>query len=332
MRLSRLLIVTLLFGLVTGLPQIARSQAVPPASPYTVVVPVSDVSDAQRGQAFSTALGQVLARVSGGEDLTTKPGYGDALQNAAGIIKNFQYQRGEGNPPTLTLAITFDQGAVQRLIAQFGASTAGVKPPVLLVVRGPDGKVLGKDGLGALADAVGKRGYPVSFADPAQLPDLDKLASADPAAMSAISRLYHTGLVLLGDVHASGADWTLISGGQAQHWTAQGSGSDLLADGGNSAADRLGQALNVIGASTVEGTLWVSGLHSAMDYANLLSLLRADPSVQNVVTLGAQDDGLLLSVKAGMPLDGLAANLTAGGRLLQGSAHDGADVSLRWLH
>jgi hypothetical protein len=332
MRLSRLLIVTLLLGLVAGLPQIALSQALPPTSPYTVVVPVSDVSDTQRAQAFSTALGQVLARVSGGEDLTAKPGYGDALQNAAGIVKNFQYQRGEGNPPTLTLAITFDQGAVQRLITQFGATTAGVKPPVLLVVRGADGKVLGKDDLGALADAVGKRGYPVSFADPAQLPDLDKLGSADPAAMSAISRLYHTGLVLLGSVHGNSADWTLVSGGQAQHWNAQGSGNDLLADGGNSAADRLGQALNVIGAATVDGKLWVSGLHSAMDYANLLSLLRSDPSVQKVATLGAQDDGLLLSVKAGTPLDSLAANLTAGGRVIQGSAHDGADVSLRWLH
>jgi uncharacterized protein len=334
MRLSRLLIVTLLLGFVSGLPRIALSQAAPPpTSPYTVVVPVSDVSDAQRGQAFSTALGQVLGRVSGGQDLTSKPGYADALQNAAGIVKNFQYGRGEGNPPTLTLAITFDQGAVQRLITQFGASTAGVKPPVLLVVRGADGKVIGKDGLGALADAVGKRGYPVSFADPSQLPDLDKLSSADPAAMSAIGRLYHTGLVLLGDVHANNsADWTLISGGQAQHWTAQGSGNDLLADGGNSAADRLGQALNVIGSSAVEGKFWVSGVHSATDYANVMALLRSDPSVQKVSTLGAQDDGLLLDVKAAMPLQGLAANLTAGGRLMQGSSHDGADVSLRWLH
>lgn len=329
MRLSRLLIATLLLGLVAGLPQIALGQT---ASPYTVVVPVSDVSDAQRSQAFSTALGQVLARVSGGQDLTGKTGYSDAMQNAAGIVKQFQYQRGAGNPPSLTLSITFDQGAVQRLVTQMGATTAGVKPPLLLVVRGSDGKVMGKDDLGALGDAVSKRGYQVSYADPTQLPDLDKLATADPAAMSAISRLYHTGLVLVGDMHANSADWTLISGGQAQHWSAQGSTDDLFADAGKSATDRLGQALNVIGVTAVDGKLWVSGLHTAMDYANLLATLRADPSVQKVSTLGAQDDGVLLTVKAGMPLDGLAANLTAGGRLMQGSAHDGADVSLRWLH
>ncbi|MBE1158809.1 DUF2066 domain-containing protein [Dyella acidiphila] len=330
MRFPRLLIVTLLLGLVAGLPRMALSQT---GSPYTVVVPVTDVGDAQRSQAFSTALGQVLARVAGGQDMSGKPGYADALQNAGGIVKQFQYERGQGNPPSLTLSVTFDQGAVQRLVTQMGATTAGVKPPLLVVVKGADGKVLDKDDLSALGDAVGKHGYQVSYADPSQLPDLDKLESADPAALSAIARLYHTGLVLVGELHASGADWSLISGGQSQHWSTQGNNEDsMFADAGKSATDRLGQALNVIGATAVDGKLWVSGLHSAMDYANLMATLRADPTVQKVSTLGGQDDGVLLAVKAAMPLDGLAANLTAGGRLMQGGAHDGADVSLRWLH
>jgi uncharacterized protein len=335
MRLTRLLFVTLLLGLIVGQPQIARSQATPPppTSPYTVVVPVSDTSDAQRTQAFSAALGQVLTRVSGGQDLRGKPGFDDAIQNAAGIVKVFQYQRGPGNPPSLTLAVTFDQGAVQRVVTQMGAATAGVKPPVLLVVRGSDGNVLGKDDLGALTDAVSKHGYQVAYADPAQLPDVGQLAGADPAALSAIARIYKTGLVLMGDMHSGGANWTLISGGVAQHWTTQGSNEDaMFADAGQNATDRLGQSLNVIGSAQVDGKLWVSGLHSAMDFANLLSTLRADPTVQKVSTLGAQDDGVMLDIKAGAPLASLSANLTAGGRLMQGTSHDGADITLRWLH
>lgn len=329
MRLSRLLIATLLLGLITGLPQIVLGQT---ASPYNVVVPVSDTSGTQRSQAFSTALGQVLTRVSGGQDLRGKSGYDDAMQNAGGIVQQFQYQRGAGNPPSLTMSITFDQGAVQRLVTQMGASTAGIKPPLLLVVQGSDGKVLGKDDLGTLSDAVNKNGYKVSYADPTQLPDLGKLAAADPAALSAIARLYHTGLVLVGDMHANSADWTLISGGQAQHWSAQGSDDGLFADAGKSATDRLGKALNVIGATEVNGKLWISGLHTALDYANLLATLRADPSVEKVSSLGAQDDGVLLIVKASKPLDDLATDLAASGRLMQGGARDGADVSLRWLH
>lgn len=330
MRLSRPLIALFLLGLACGLPVRASAQVV---SPYSVVVPVTDTSEAQRAQAFQTALGQVLARVSGGQDLSTKDGYPEAIQNAAGIVQQFQYQRDNGNPPSLSLSVTFDQGAVQRLIAQLGATAAGVKPPLLLVVKASDGHILGKNDLGALAAAVGKGGYPVSYGDPSQLPDFDKLASANPAALSAISRLYQTGLVLMGDLHANGADWTLVSGGQAQHWGAQGNNqSDLFTDAGQNAAARLSQALNVIGITEVDGKIWVSGLHSAQDYANLMATLRADPSVQSLSTLGAQDDGVLLSIKASMPLDGLAANLAADGRLIKGGPHDGADESLRWLH
>lgn len=330
MRLSRLLTATLLFGLALGLPPVSQSQT---TSPYTVVVPVTDTSAAQRNQAFQTALGQVLVRVSGGQDLSTKSGYPEAMQNAAGIVKQFQYQGDGGNPPAFTLNVTFDQGAIQRLVTQLGATSAGVKPPLLVVVKGGDGKLLGNNDLSALSSAIGKRGYQVSYADPAQLPDLGKLEAADPAALVAISRIYHTGLVLIGELHSNSADWTLISGGQAQHWTAQGADQgSLFADAGKGATDRLGQALNVIGASQINAKLWVSGLHSAMDYANLMSTLRADPSVQTITTLGAQDDGVMFAVKAGMPLDGLMANLTAGGRLMEGSSHDGADASLRWLH
>src|SRR5579871_6011802 len=118
MRLPRLLAL-LVFGLLAATPLVSLAQT--DASHYQVIVPVTDVSDAQRTQAFSTALGQVLTRVAGGQDLTGKPGYADALQNAGGIVKNFQYLRG-GNPPSLTLQVTFDQGAVQRLVTQMGTS------------------------------------------------------------------------------------------------------------------------------------------------------------------------------------------------------------------
>ena len=141
------------------------------------------------------------------------------------------------------------------------------------------------------------------------------------------------GLVLLGQLRQGGADWTLLSGGTRQQWTDQAGSTDaLLGDAGNAMADRVGRQLNVIGGGSVEGKLWVSGLDSATAYAGLLSALRADSSVLKVATLGAQDDGALLDVKASLPLPALAAGLAAGGHFLQAPAHDGADASLRWLH
>ncbi|GAB2557706.1 DUF2066 domain-containing protein [Rhodanobacter koreensis] len=327
MRLSRLLIVTLLLGFAT-LPALRAQTA---GSPYSVTVPVVDTSAAQRDQAFATALGQVLTRVAGGQDLRSNAGYADALGKAGSMVQKFQYQRAATG---LALAVDFEPGSVRRLVSQLGVASAGIKPPVLLLVDGTDGNLLDQSALASLAAAATARGTNVVYPVAGNTLDTAKVATADPAALAAIDQQYHTGLVLLGKLHDGSADWTLISGGQAQHWSSQGATEDaVLGAAGNSMVDRIGRQLNVVGAGTSEGKLWVSGLHSAMDYANLLAVLRADPSVRQVTTLGAQDDSVLLYVKASLPLSGLAANLAAGGRLLlQSEPHPGADANLRWMH
>ena len=325
MRLSRLLIATLLLFL-AALPPLRAQVA---GSPYSVVVPVADTSDAQRDQAFASALGQVLTRVAGGQDLRGNAGYGDALGKAASMVQKFQYQRAATG---LILDVEFEPGSVRRLVSKLGVQSAGIKPPVLLLVQGSDGHLLDQAALAPLAAAAGARGTNVVYPD-GNVPDPAKVDAADPAALAAVNRQYHTGLVLLGKLRDGSADWTLISGGQAQRWNGQGASADaLLGDAGNGLVDRIGKQLNVIGAGPSEGKLWVSGLDSAMDYANLVATLQDDPSVKQVLTLGAQNDGVLLYVKASVPMSGLAANLAAGGHLLlQGEPHPGADANLRWL-
>ncbi len=326
-RMLHLLTAFLLLGLAVLPPLHAQVSG----SPYSVTVPVTDTSDAQRDQAFSTALAQVMTRVAGGQDLRANAGYAGALGDARSLVQKFQYQRAATG---LVLNVDFAASSVRRLIAKLGVSSAGIKPPVLLLVQRADGSALDETQLTSLTAAAAARGttvvYPLSDSqiDPAQV------AAADPTALAAINRQYHTGLVLLGKLRGTAADWTLISGGQAQRWSNQGtSGDALLSEAGNGMVDRLGKQLNVIGSVASEGKMWVSGLESARDYANLLATLNADPSVRQVTTIGALNDGVLLDVKASVPIDALAANLAAGGRLLlQGEPHDGADANLRWLH
>jgi hypothetical protein len=327
MRLSRLSFVALLFGLAVLSPWRVQAQG----SPYSVIVPVNDVSDAQRDAAFVTALGQVLTRVAGGQDLRSNAGYGDAMKNAASLVRKYQYQRAATG---LSLEVDFEPGTVRRLISTLGVASAGVKPPVLLLVQGADGKLFDQSSLGSLAATASARGTNVTYPDAANPPDATQAAAADAATLAAIDQQYHTGLVLVGSLHNGSASWTLISGGQAQKWTNKGTTEDsLLSDAGNGMVDRIGKQLNVIGAGVSEGKVWVGGLKSAMDYADLLSALRADPSISDVSTIGAQNDGVLLDVKASVPLSALAANLAAGGRLLlDKDAHDGADATLSWLH
>lgn len=327
MRLSRLLLVVLLL-VCTGAPPLVAQTA--DSSPYTVVVPVPDTSAAQRNDAFATALGQVLTRVAGGQDLRSKGGYAEALQGAAAMVQKFQYQRA---PAGMNLQVNFEPGAVKRLVAKLGVPPASVKPPVLLLVRGSDGVLFDQAALSNLAAVATARGTPVAYPQADEAIDTGKVAAADPAALAAINQRYHTGLVLVGNLHDGAAQWTLVSGGQAQQWTAHGSTEDaLLTDAGTALVQRVGKQLNVVGASVSDGKFWVGGLHSALDYANLLALLRADPAVRKVATLGAQDDGVLLSVQAALPLDGLASNLAAGGRVrVESQPHTGADVTLSWV-
>jgi uncharacterized protein len=326
MRLSRLLLVCFMLGLAPLLSVHAQGQV----SPYTVVVSVADTSDAARDAAFGDALAQVLARTSGGQDLSSKPGYADVLKGASGIVQQYQYQRVATG---MALQVTFDQSAVQRAVSQMGVSGSGSRPPVLLVVRDEDGSILSRDTLATLTQTVASKGYSTVLADPSKTGDTPNLNSAEPDQVAAMARQYKTGLILLGQVHGNAADWVLLSGGPQQKWTTQGANpAAALTDAGNGLADRLGRQLNVIGSASVDGKLWVSQVNSAMDYANLLAVLRNDPNVRQVTTLSAQGDGMLFSVKASLPMDALSNSLAASGRLLRGETHSDADASLRWVH
>ena len=327
MRLSRLLLVCFMLGLAPLLSLHAQGQV----SPYTVVVAVADTSDNARNAAFGDALAQVLARTSGGQDLSSKPGYADALKGASGIVQQYQYQRVATG---LALQVTFDQAAVQRAVGQMGvAGGGGSRPPVLLVVRDEDGSVLTKEALATLTQTVAAKGFSTVLADPAKTGDTPSLTSAEPDQVAALARQYKTGLILLGQVHGKAADLVLLSGGAQQKWNTQGADmAAVLTDAGNGLADRLGKQLNVIGSATVDGKLWVSQVNSAMDYANLVAVLRNDPNVRQVTTLSAQGDGMLFAVKAGLPMDALANSLAATGRVLRGDSHTDADASLRWVH
>jgi hypothetical protein len=317
MRLSRLLLVCFMLGLAPLLSVHAQGQV----SPYTVTVSVADTSEAARNNAFGDALGQ---------DLSAKPGYADVLKGASGIVQQYQYQRATTG---MALQVTFDQAAVQRAVSQMGVSGGGSRPPVLLVVRDEDGSVLTRDALSTLTQTVAAKGYSTVLADPAKTGDTPNLTSAEPDQVAAMARQYKTGLMLLGQVHGNAADWVLLSGGAQQKWSTQGANvAAVLTDAGNGLADRLGKQLNVIGSVTVDGKLWVSQINSAMDYANLVAVLRADPNVRQVTTLRAQGDGMLFLVKSSLPMDALTNSLAAGGRVLRGDSHGDADASLRWVH
>ncbi len=324
MRLFALFALAVLLALPLALP----AQQLP-ASPYNVQLPVADTSVASRNQAFSDALGQVLVRLAGGQDLRDRPGYADALKGASGLVAQYQYQQGAEGGGGLGLQVRFDPASVRHLAQQLGTH-AGQRPPVLLLVRDAHGRLLDQGQLQSLAAAINRGGHDVLYVDPAAAPPASAL-TADPGQLSALSQRYGTGLVLAGELTADGGQWTLFSGGAPRHWDGS-PGADPLQAAGAAVSGYLGQQLNVIGNGNNSGRLWVSGLGSAQDYASLLALLRDDSTITHVDTLSVDDNGILLSVSSLVPLTNLGAGLAAGGRLQVASAHEGADVALRWMH
>ncbi|WIG54850.1 MAG: hypothetical protein OJF61_000636 [Rhodanobacteraceae bacterium] len=122
----------------------------------------------------------------------------------------------------------------------------------------------------------------------------------------------------------------------------QGAVGRLVAQGGGTGAPATAGAAAPAGASSSSapagaaasgtGTLWVGGLDSTHAFAALMSLLRNDDQLHDVVPIGANDDGVLLQVGYSAPLATVITALEApNGHLAQAAqAHPGADASLQW--
>lgn len=117
----------------------------------------------------------------------------------------------------------------------------------------------------------------------------------------------------------------------------------LVAQGGSASPATGATAANVAPSSAAAGatggapasgtgTLWVGGLDSTHAFAALMSLLRNDDQLHDVVPVGANDDGVLLQVGYSAPLATVITALEApNGHLAQAAqAHPGADASLQW--
>jgi hypothetical protein len=302
-------------------------------SPYTVTVPVADTSAANRDQAFTAALTQVITRVNGGQDPRTKPGYADAIKQPGALVQQYQYKRSGAGAAPMLLEVSFDPAAIRRAAGATDPAAGGAANTLLAIVRDGQGHLLGSDALAPMAQAAQARGYQLIVADPNGEPAATSVNSADPATLAALTAKYHTALIVQGQLDHGSADWTVITGGKAQHWQDSGEADPaLLGNGANAAADRIERQLAGTAAIGNSANVWVSGLNSAGDYAALMDALHDDPAIRSVNAAQADGNGILLQVKGNGSLRALAAGVGASGHLLTAqAAHDGADVSLRWV-
>lgn len=87
-----------------------------PVDPYATTVPVAGTSDDQRNAAIAAAFTQVLQQVSPG--FVPSP---DLLAKAPGFVRDARYRRAASGSG-LELQVTFDQGAIDRVVASAPAA------------------------------------------------------------------------------------------------------------------------------------------------------------------------------------------------------------------
>lgn len=84
-------------------------------------------------------------------------------------------------------------------------------------------------------------------------------------------------------------------------------------------------------AGANDNLVWVTGIHSALDFADAVAALDNAPGVDSVGVRSAQGDGMLVDVHTTVPLARILAGLALAGHLTASAqAHAGAAASLRW--
>src|SRR5690348_11747099 len=110
----------------------------------------------------------------------------------------------------------------------------------------------------------------------------------------------------------------------------------MVAQAQNAASALPGQPDTGASAGTVAqggtATLWVDGIDDSHAFAALLSTLRGDPALHDVIPEAAEGDGVLLQVTSDRALVDVLAGLAGPtGHLAQAAQpHPGADAALHW--
>ncbi len=310
----------------------AQAVTVRPANDlYRTVVSVASAGAKARDQAFTQALYVVLARLSNQTPADLRA-LAAELPPPSTLVKGYRYLGGVDQH--YRLWVRFDASAVSGLARALGLSIwPGPRPPVLAIIR-VNGQPLRRAAAAALKSAGAARG--LQFVLPGSVtPDPGALIQGDPQALGILAKDYRTGLALIGTVQSGQATWTLVIGGQVATWQGQGTtATGVIQAGAIQAANQLLQRFAVtpgMGAVGVTGSLWISGLRSAVDFARLMSLLRSDPRILTVQPQQAQADGLQLSLGLDAPLTVITDDLAASGHLLIAPAHPGSELALRWV-
>lgn len=315
---------------------------------YAARVPVPDRTEAALGAAASSALEDVLVRMSGDETVPNLPKAAIAVADARNRMSLYSYEEADEG---LVLYAQFDPGLVKDVLRQSGATYWGEnRPPVLLwmVVDEPFSRrfaTVSEDGelLKQLSTSFEERGVRLRL----PLLDLEDAAALTPemvwqkvtSRILAASARYGTQHVLVGRYVqlTSGqqiADWTYLDDDRRDSLQLQGpDAAPILAGAVDMVVDAMTDryAIRLEPVSVIERiAVTVRGVETLSDYQSVVSVFKNISVLDGLQVAEVNGDQLRLSISGVGSAESLARLLPAASRLVVEGAPDAADLRLRW--
>jgi hypothetical protein len=326
--------------LMTALPV----QAVTLEGLYQASVDVADKSSDARAEAFRSALGQVLVRLTGSTEVLEHPEARALLDAPAPLVQQFRYQRrapegdeaDDAEAPGYRLSVTFAGSRIDRQLRAADIVVWGARRPEVLVWLAVDDgrnrRLVAADSGGALyralVDVAKQRALPLLLPlmdtqDRSRVEFLDISGGFFDTVRTASDR-YRADILLIGHVRGEGgawrADWSLLGAGERRAWS--GSRADAraaIALGVEGAARRLATMMAGREGDTNRVRVRVRAVDSLAAYARVTQYLEElvrvqDYSVETVapreLVLGVTVEGSLADFERAVALGDALAPVT----------------------
>ncbi|MBI2995066.1 MAG: DUF2066 domain-containing protein [Gammaproteobacteria bacterium] len=273
---------------------------------YETEVSILDRSAASRKAALSTALGVVIAKVTGNRNAAESPALLPILRLAESYVQQDQYRESAptsaGGTGQLKLWARFDETTLNSDLRQLGLPVWDLeRPSILIWLVASDGTARGfvaPDDLTQYMTPVEERARARGLVIEFPLFDLQDAAGLQAGdigggpndAVFEASRRYQADSILAGNVESAAPGiwegrWTAYIGGETATWTGEGGMPEtVIEEGIDEMADRLAARYAQRGsaAEAADLDITVSDVNTVDDYARTLKYLASLNSVAAV--------------------------------------------------
>jgi hypothetical protein len=308
---------------------------------YEAEVVVPSQSENDRNGGLARALGQVLAKVSGDQGATSRPGVAGELRNAGRYLESYDYRQDQttsagGAPIFRTILVArFDQQKVDVLANALGLPVwpqPRPKPVVWLAIDDGSGprlvSVQQSAAVRALLDRAVERGYRLGLpqGSAAEAALVGAIWRGDTAAVARASARYAPPMQLIGKLYRgkSGwvADWKFVDNGKLlASWSVDNPDArQAMANGADGAADALVKRYAKQAVGGMPGTYRVifSGIGSSDDYLRLSAALQQAAVVRRIAPVRVDGDTLEADLDLLSGVEGLKRMLGEDGPVVGG--------------